>query len=395
MIWSLAAAALLGAVAILTNGSEVIWRIAGTTGTTAACAALMMAASVLLDKEAGRASGIVGMTAALFAALFTLILIWDLTILIPTTRPDETCGMTIANLIICALPAMAFLRGRTLGSVRVACNVGVVLTGATFVLYLIPSWMIHQLTGIGSSDDWLFTATATGLIGLLAVACLVSIDARQEGGARKFLPMLGIGGLASAVVAWCLVLYAIWMQIDESSGAFTAAISIACVVGLTQLAMLVPLSPGQTWVRIGTIGTAVTSAICVDILAFSDWSDPGEFVTRLGGAAGFVASCGSLALIIFARINRPMAGASRAYREATDISVVCPGCRSKQVLPLGDSACPVCHLRFNIRVDEPRCTQCDYLLIMLKSDRCPECGTPIGQKAEDLASIRSATTRSP
>ena len=44
MIWSLAAAAVLGAVAILTKGSDVIWRIAGTTGTTAACAALMMAA---------------------------------------------------------------------------------------------------------------------------------------------------------------------------------------------------------------------------------------------------------------------------------------------------------------------------------------------------------------
>ena len=387
MIWSLAAAAVLGAVAILTKGSDVIWRIAGTTGTTAACAALMMAASILLDKESGRSSGMVGMTAALFAALFALILIWELGILIPTSRPYETCGMTIANLIGCALPAMAFLRGRTIAPVRAASNVGVVLTAITFVLYLIPGWMIHQVMGIGSSDDWLLTATATGVIGLLVIACLVSIDTREQGGARRVLPLLGIGGVLSAFIAWCIVVYAIWMHIEETSGAFATTISIACVVGLTQLAMLVPLSSGQAWVRIGTIGSAVIAAICVDILAFSDWSDPGEFVTRLGGAAGFVASCGSLALIIFARINRPMADANRAYQEAESISVVCPGCRSKQVLPIGDSACAVCRLRFTIRVDEPRCAQCDYLLFMLKSDRCPECGTPIGQNAAKPVSI--------
>jgi predicted amidophosphoribosyltransferase len=30
-----------------------------------------------------------------------------------------------------------------------------------------------------------------------------------------------------------------------------------------------------------------------------------------------------------------------------------------------------------IKVDEPHCETCGYLLYRLKSDRCPECGTPV------------------
>ena len=36
-----------------------------------------------------------------------------------------------------------------------------------------------------------------------------------------------------------------------------------------------------------------------------------------------------------------------------------------------------CGLKFHIRLEEPRCPKCDYLLFMLQSDRCPECGTPV------------------
>lgn len=376
MIWSLAAAAVLGAIAILTSGSDIIWRIAGTTVTTAVCAAALMAASVLLDKEKGRSAGLTGMAATLIAALLTFILIWDLEDLIPSRRPEETGALTIAFLFICAIPAMAFLRLRHLSSMRVAANAGVILTAVVFALLMVPTWYLHELLGFPSSNEWYASATATGLLGLLAVACLISIDHAKSAEGR-LLTGVRIAGLAAAAGAWCIALYAIWAHIHESSGVLTSIISIACVVALANLALLVPLTPGQRWVRVGTIASAVLAAICVDILAFGDWSGSDEAVIRIGGAAGFVAACGSLALIIFARINRPMAGATREYREATHVSLTCPGCRSKQMLPVGAAACPTCHLRFNIRIDEPRCVQCDYLLFMLTGDRCPECGTPI------------------
>jgi hypothetical protein len=69
-----------------------------------------------------------------------------------------------------------------------------------------------------------------------------------------------------------------------------------------------------------------------------------------------------------------------------EITLICPGCRKKQLLPVGDAQCPTCHLKFHIRIDEPRCPNCDYLLYMLKSDCCPECGSPI----RNLANTTSA-----
>jgi ribosomal protein L37E len=65
---------------------------------------------------------------------------------------------------------------------------------------------------------------------------------------------------------------------------------------------------------------------------------------------------------------------TRELAAVTEVKVLCPGCGRNQSLHVGRSACPACRLQFEIRVTEPRCPKCDYLLFMLKSDRCPECG---------------------
>lgn len=382
MIWSLAAAAVLGALAILTSGSDIIWRIAGTTGATAACAAALMAASLLLNKETGRASGLVGMAAALIATLLSFLLIWELVDLIPTKHSELTVAATIGFIFLCVIPAMAFLRLRHHPAGRIASNVGVILTALTFAMFLIPVWELDALLGLGSHDNWYGTAAATGCLGLLAVACLISID--QPKPLRiGLMTLIRIAGIVASALAWCLCVRGIWTHTEQGLAHFTTLVSAGCVAALTNLSLLATLTPGQRWVRVGTIVAGVITAICVDILAFKS-AGPDEFLVRVGGAAGFVTACGSLALIILTRMNRPMAGANREYREAREIAVVCPGCRSKQTLPVGASTCPTCHLRFNIRIDEPRCAQCDYLLFMLTGDKCPECGASIAPAPSEV-----------
>ena len=105
---------------------------------------------------------------------------------------------------------------------------------------------------------------------------------------------------------------------------------------------------------------------------------------RFASAAGIVTGCGTLALCVLARLNRKV-DFEPFSPGLSEITVVCPRCRKKQPIRIGDSACAACELRISIRIEEPRCPQCDYLLYGLTSDRCPECGTVLGAKGAAVA----------
>jgi rRNA maturation endonuclease Nob1 len=79
---------------------------------------------------------------------------------------------------------------------------------------------------------------------------------------------------------------------------------------------------------------------------------------------------------VLARMNRRVdfEGLPRGMRS---ITVVCPACRRRQPVVLGGDRCAGCGLRIEVRVEEPRCRRCGYLLLRLSSDVCPECGTPV------------------
>ena len=102
-----------------------------------------------------------------------------------------------------------------------------------------------------------------------------------------------------------------------------------------------------------------------------------DILIRLASAAGFIASCGSLALLVLARINKRMPDEAPALHKIAEITLICPGCSKKHTLPVGSATCPTCRLELNVQVVEPRCPQCDYSLFMLTSNRCPECGWAI------------------
>jgi hypothetical protein len=154
-------------------------------------------------------------------------------------------------------------------------------------------------------------------------------------------------------------------------------VSFAAVVAHANVCLFVPLMQGQRWVRVVTILAAAATAVLIDALVVAD--ERGRELPmgqNLAAAAGIIASCGSLALLVLARLNRHLDRAP-VLSEVRELTVICPGCHKKQTVRVGDSACPTCLLKFHIRVEEPRCPTCDYLLFMLQSDRCPECGTVV------------------
>jgi hypothetical protein len=214
------------------------------------------------------------------------------------------------------------------------------------------------------------SAGAIAGLGVLGVASLVGA------GAPPRRPWRWVGVIAS-LIATVVAVVAIWKHLQSGGGMFAVIVSIAAVVAHANLCLLVPLTPPQKWVRVVTIVAALATAALVDGMVLADDYrydfPPGQ---NFAAAAGIIASCGSLVLLVLARLTRHLDRVP-VLSEVREVTVICPGCQKKQTLGVGDSTCATCGLKFHIRVEEPRCANCDYVLFMLQSDRCPECGTPV------------------
>ena len=362
MLASLGLAAVAGASAVFVAGHELTWRVVITGVVTAVACGLLLAASMLVDGEKSRAAGLVGMAAIIAEYLVALVLIWFESF---NNSAFESFWLTALAILLAAPPAMLFLRlatpGRDVGAV-----LGVILSAVCFAIMMIGTWFPFA-SQVDRAGKWWGTAGVTAGFGFLAVCCLAGLRTHRR-------PWRWIGILA--VVAACgITVVALWKELHDGGGILTSIISVAVVIAHANLAMLVPLQGNQWWLRAGTILAVVATAVFASIDAVNGEFQPDEPMARLAVASAIPAGCGSLALLVLARINRKPPGA--VAMEVKELTIVCPHCGKKQTLPVGGAACAGCRLKIHIRIEEPRCRQCDYLLYGLTSDRCPECGTPV------------------
>ncbi len=251
-----------------------------------------------------------------------------------------------------------------------------VATAILLVTFLIATW---GGTFFYRNDAWWETGGTLLLFATLTTMTLLQLSAATPRPWRWL-------GIASALIACAMLMEHIWVGTGSDLGhvIFCGFLAIGCVVAHANLCLGPNLRPTQQWVRQGTIlFSAVTAGLIVLFIAkdkFPEVPIDADLFGRFASAAGIIAGCGTLALLVLARMNRKVDAEPESY-ELSEVSLVCPRCRRKQSLPTGDSTCPSCGLRISIRVEEPRCVKCDYLLRGLISDRCPECGTPIGSPA--------------
>lgn len=366
MLWSLGLAAVGGVLAVLIPGHDAIWRVISTGFLTGGATALMLPLSWLMDKPKNRSAGLLGMGSIIVQYLLILPLIWGL---LRGWDSEQRLVLSVIFLFLTTPVAMGGLRLFYIPMAALAGRVGVMACAVFYLLILLAIWMPEQRWNSQADDLWL-TAFSIGGFGVLSALCLINAGLS----ARRYWPWAGI---LAAMVACVLALIHIWADIKGGAGLFTAITCLAVMIAHANLAILVPLKDGQRWVRLGTLAAVFITGIVVTVYVIYDEQNHTLYgLERLAAASGIVAGCGSMALLVLARMNRQVEHEPESFT-ATEIMLVCPRCNKKQTLAIGEAACSDCQLRIFVRIEEPRCPACGYLLYKLASDRCPECGLAI------------------
>ena len=383
MLWSLGLSALTGVLAVLFEAGDLVWRVVGTGFTTAVACGLMLRASTLVDQKKSRSAGLPGMAGVIVEFLMAMIVIWEVPRNLWGVSWEGEIALTMLFLGMAVVLAMALVALLHEAHGVVAGRVGLVVTLATFVACMIATWIPRTPVRV-FNENWWETSASLAIFGGLAVLCLIGFGT----GDRRHWRWAGI---VASIIACTMWLIDIWIGAGSDLGfvIFCVFISVAAVVAHANVSLFCPVTPEQRWVRGGTIAAAMLTAGLIDLLVAADRhmgiGVEYDVLGRLASAAGIVTGCGTLALCVLARINRKV-DFEPFSPELSEITVVCPRCRKKQLIRIGDSACAACELRISIRIEEPRCPECDYLLFGLTSDRCPECGATIGRRALRVSS---------
>lgn len=347
MLWSLGLAAAAGVLAVLSGGDEIVWRVVGTGFVTALACGLLLPFSPMFDQEKTRAVGLSGLAVVLVEFLLALTLIWEVPQLLFGLQWEEELGLTM---IFFALAAVLLALARTLANQphsRLAGRVGVGATAVTFAAFMIAIWVPERLI---DDEKWFESGSAVFTIGLLVLLSLVGAGAEPRRPWRWLAPPAG-------VIAFALWMSNVWLGTESAFGTvmFSVLLSIAAVVDHANLCLLVKLPSDWGWLRAGTIGAAILTAAFIDLVILNQeyvtiaWD--GELLGRLSAAAAIAAGCGTMALLVLARISRGVANETPAA-ELSEMTVICPRCRKKQSIGIGDSSCSRCGLRISTRVEE-------------------------------------------
>ncbi len=282
---------------------------------------------------------------------------------------NETTGRILGTLLALAVHSgIAMFCADTLERQRwpMLSRIGLAAFAANFVVLIIAIWWP------GGPDVEALRAMAT--TGVLAAAYVVAIPCADlyERGLRRFW---SLPGLVTCTLGCAMAVTCIWGE-DADAIWFGKLTAVVCIVAFTfaQMCILVGIRGSVLLERLFIL-TAICAWIVAALLAILIvWEIEDDLLLRVLGAGGVLDACGSLSLLILAKLQQ-VGKRETLQTVAARVELRCPRCTMEQTVDAGASTCTSCGLKFRIEVEEPRCAHCDYLLWQLPERRCPECGT--------------------
>lgn len=380
LLGCLALTAVAGVLTVLSS-SDVMARVTGTAFFATFCAMLMLALSTRLDKPATQAAGLLGLCVVVIEFILILALMWEVPESLGFHNIEDSLFITCWVLLGWGIAGMVFLRLYASPFTRIAGITGLTITIISLLAAAVATWLPGNFYS-EIHGRWWGVAWAIGCLGALAAASLVGYgtpvlffngpDPDAKAGSLRHWRWIGI---ACSAIGTSMLIIHLFRETHSGREAFIIIATIAAFIPFANLVLLAPLKPGQRWLGMGTLVFGGLTAALTMCFAFGYAYDD---ITRFTAATAIPTACGSLALIVVARLN-----ARTPFAEAKNpdifIDLTCPRCRRTQPLPLGGASCAACGLKIDVKIEEPRCTQCGYLLYMLEGDACPECGTVIMQ----------------
>jgi hypothetical protein len=337
VFWALGLTACFGAAGVIFAGHDTLWRIVGTCAATAAGAFLMLAASRQLNPETTWLPGVMAISLIVIEYVATLGLTWKL-----VGSAEEPAAFTMLFLAATAVPAIGFTALMKRPDTALSAPVGLLASVVVFILLMVGTW--SGWLGAVRAERWHSLGLSLAVFGVLAVFCLV-----ESGTDRRHWRWLGV---VAAAAAFAISAYAIMLNIHQESALFVCVVSVAAVVAHANAMASCPLKPAQRWLLWGTIGAGLATGGFVDLARItSPWQ--GELLGRLAGATAIIAGCGTLALLILARINQRLVPVAATLTNLHEIMLTCPRCGAKQTIAIGSGECKACGLVIQVRVQEP------------------------------------------
>ena len=117
----------------------------------------------------------------------------------------------------------------------------------------------------------------------------------------------------------------------------------------------------------------------------------------VAGVLGILTVLGVFAVPIMAKVHK-IDKLENVESTRLQFKLTCPRCLLEQTLATGHSRCCRCRLKFHVEIEEPRCSNCNYLLHNLTVARCPECGQglapdEIADAASELSRLEAGSTK--